>query len=375
MPVPRTLVTQVVREVLHYALLGLVVLAVLFLGENLRRHLELLISVGFAPSDVAALLVGLAGMVAPYVLPITFLFGVLLTVGRMAADGELTAMRSCGIGVRAILAPIAGLGVLVSCVTWVLAVDVEHRSRRELRDVVQRLASRSTMLEPGIFRRLGNRVIYAEGRDRSNALEGVVVSDRTDPRRPLLVFAERGRFALDEHRGELRLSLENGDIHVDPAAAHTGPYQRISFAHFESSIDVSGLFRVAFSTLRPYDMTLEELRTLADRADAGDPLEDVVKKTAADYRVEIHRRFALPLAPIFFAATGVALGVRRRRGARSLGAVLCALVAFGYYALLTFGQFLALEGTLPAAVALWIPNAALAVLAVGLLLRARRLEP
>lgn len=374
MTIPRTLVIRVTRELLHYAALGLVVLAVIFLSENLRRHLDLLIAVGFRPADVAGLVRGLAGMVAPYVLPIAFLFGVLLTVGRMAADSELTAMRACGIGVRAVLAPIAALGVGVSCATWVLAVDVEHRSRRELRDVVQRMASRTTMVEPGRFHRLGSRVIYAEGRDGLDALEGVVLSDRTDPQRPLLIFAERGRFSLDERRGELRLSLENGDIHVDPSLGPGERYQRIAFDHFESAFDVGDLLRVAFSTLRPYDMTLDELRTIAARADAGDPLHDLVKKSAADYRTEMHRRFALPFAPILFAGTGVALGSRRRRGARSLGALLCALVAFGYYALLTFGQFVALRGAVPAWLGLWLPNLVLALVTGWLLFSARRAE-
>ena len=57
---------------------------------------------------------------------------------------------------------------------------------------------------------------------------------------------------------------------------------------------------------------------------------------------------------------------------RSWGVLLCALLAFGYYALLTFGQALALRGTISETAALWLPNAAFAGTAWVLLRRAGR---
>jgi lipopolysaccharide export LptBFGC system permease protein LptF len=64
--------------------------------------------------------------------------------------------------------------------------------------------------------------------------------------------------------------------------------------------------------------------------------------------------------------------MRQRRGARATGVILCALVVFGYYALLIFGQRLGVEERLPAAVALWIPNLTFALIGVGLLESMRR---
>jgi hypothetical protein len=52
----------------------------------------------------------LGTMLAIYALPVSFLFGVLLAIGRMAGDVEIIAMRACGIGIRGLLAPIALLG-------------------------------------------------------------------------------------------------------------------------------------------------------------------------------------------------------------------------------------------------------------------------
>jgi lipopolysaccharide export system permease protein len=370
--VPRTLVLRIAREVLAYGALATAVLAMVFLSENLRRYLGLIVAVDFAPADIGALATGLIGIVASYILPITFLLGVLLTVGRMAADSEITAMRACGIGVRSILLPIVGLGALMSVVSWMLVVDVEHRARRELREVVRSMAARGATLEPGRFRHVGPRVLYAEDRLADDTLEGVVISDRSNPERPLLIFARRGRIDLDEEGAKLRVTLEEGDILVDPIGEQAALAQHIGFASFETVFDVSELFRVGLDSLRPYDMTLEELRSIAARADSGDPLDDLIKKQGSSYEVEMHRRFAVPFAPLLFAPVGVVLGMRRRRGARATGVILCALVAFGYYALLIFGQRLGVEGRLPAFVALWIPNLIFAGIGLAMLEAMRR---
>ena len=91
-----------------------------------------------------------------------------------------------------------------------------------------------------------------------------------------------------------------------------------------------------------------------------------------EYELQIHQRFAMPVAPLLFTLVGVPLGIRQGRSARSTGALLCALVAFAYHALYVTGRYLALQHWVAPALALWVPNVAFAVLALVLLARARR---
>jgi lipopolysaccharide export system permease protein len=90
------------------------------------------------------------------------------------------------------------------------------------------------------------------------------------------------------------------------------------------------------------------------------------------YQLELQRRMALPIATILFALIGVPLGLRKARGARSWGALLCIAVVFSYYAMLSVFQFLGNSEVLSPVMALWLPNAMFAVVALLLLLRARR---
>jgi lipopolysaccharide export system permease protein len=370
---PRTLSAYILREVIEYTLLGLMAITVIFLGQNLLRRLDELMAVGFSSADLLAVLRCLLPMLFSYTLPVSFLFGVLLATTRMASDREITAMRACGLGLREILAPVVALGFAISCASWYLQLEVEHVARRELRDVVQSMAARGSVIEAGRFSRLGDRVLYVDHIDRDNGLERVVIADRSDPQRPVTIFAEFGRFSFDHERGELRLQLQNGDIHIE-AQHDDDRYRRIAFLSIDYTFDVELALRAAFGSLRPYDLSMGELREIVARAEAGASLDHLAEKNPAAYRMQIHRRFAIPVAPTLFAVVGIPLGIRRTRGARSWGALLCVAMAFLYYLLLEGSEMLALEGVLPAAVAIWIPNAVFAATGIALLRRARHAE-
>jgi len=381
MRLPHTLATYVVREVLLYSLLGLVAIGVILVSRNLLRHLDLLIASGASAADVLTVLWCLAGALATYAVPVAFLFGVLLAMGRLASDAEITAAQSCGIGLRTLVLPVASLGLAVTCVTGYLTFDVEHRAQRRLRLLVQTMAAEGRLIEPGEFRRVGERVLFARRRSADNRFEGVLIADRSDPEHPLLIFAEDGELDWDSGRDELRLRLRNGDIHIDRepelgAASASEPagerYRRIAFRTFDYALEIDKELGVKLSADRPREMSAAQLRTVIARAEAGDPLAELRHHDAIYYRLHLERRLALPAAPLLFALIGVPLGIRRVRGGRSWGILVCGMLAFGYYALLTFGQALALRGTISAAAALWLPNAAFAGTAWALLRRARR---
>src|SRR5436190_168309 len=82
------------------------------LGNAVRDLLAPLLA-GQLGWDVALrLILLLFPVVAPFALPMGMLTGVLLTLGRLSADSEITAMRTAGMGLSRIARPILLLGVL-----------------------------------------------------------------------------------------------------------------------------------------------------------------------------------------------------------------------------------------------------------------------
>ncbi len=368
MRAPRTIAAYLLREVVIYTLLGLAAIIVVLVARNLIRRLEDLVNAGFSISDLLTVVSLLGTMLVVYALPIAFLFGVLLAIGRMAADVEITAMRACGLGLRTFMIPVLLLGLLLSGLTLRFSLEAEPAARRQMRAAIKTMLARGGVIEPGQFRRFGpDRLFYVQERDDDGRLYEIVISDRSSPERPFMVFAKSGTIALDEERGELVLELHSGDIHV-LSPADEERYQRIAFERFAYGVDVASLLEKGHKR-RAKEMTMKELRRSIDRARASDS-EDL-REDSVEYALHWHRRIASPFAPTLFGLVGVPIAMRRTRGARSMGMLWCAGLAFSYYLLLNLSEFLALQGWFPAVAATWIPNACFAVLGIVLLLRAR----
>jgi len=368
------------REVLTYTALGLLAITTVMVTQNLFRYLDEMISARVAWTEFGAIVGCLGLMLATYTVPIAFLFGVLLTFGRLSSDSEVIAMQSCGLGFASLFRPLLILGVIASGFTAFLTLEVEHEAQLALRRVVKTMAVRGGFIEPGRFRHLGERMLFVRNIDPSNRLEGVLISDRSDPERPLMIFAEHGRLNWNTERSELEFRLNNGDIHIEPTVDTRGnrgeddSYQRISFLSFDYTLDAASLFGSHFSTLRPREMSMAELHDVIARAKAGESLEHLRRKDPVAYQLQIHRRVALPFAPLLFAFVGGLLGLERRRGTRSWGTLICVALVFGYYVMLIFSEFLAMKRILPANIALWIANAMFALTAVFLFVRGNRVR-
>jgi lipopolysaccharide export system permease protein len=371
MRLPRILSRYVLREVAVYGLVGFLAFATILVTQNLLRRLEDLLALGFTQHDFLVIIGCFGAMFGAYAAPVAFLFGVLLAMGRLSSDSEVTAMQASGLGLRTLLLPVVALGVVLSGLTAWLMIDVEPAGRRQLRTLLEEVASRGGILESGKFRGVGERTVFVTERDRENNLRGVMISDRSDPERPFLVFAERGRFVFESETLIAHLQLENGDVHLDDESGDPNKHGRIAFQALDYSFDVGVLLSESRSKLKAREMTFRDLRVLVQRFDRGEKVEDPRVQQPVTYRLELQRRLALPVAPLLFALVGVPLGLRRARGARSWGALLCIAVVFGYYTLLSVSQFLGGDGVIPPVAALWLPNLAFAALAAFLLLRAR----
>jgi len=369
MLLPRTLARSLAIEVATYAALGCLAFLAILTVQSLAQRLEDLASVGLLWSDTLGVLRWLVPMVGAYAVPMGFLFGVLAAAGRMSADAEVTAMRACGMGLGALLGPVLLVAVAVSVLTALLMMEYEPMARRELRAVFREVASRGAILEPGEFKSIGDRVIFVQSRAMDNRLEGILISDRTNPARPFLVFAQSGRFIFDADQLVIRLELENGDVHVETRGS--GLHQRIAFQHFDYAIDASPLLDRT-RNVRPREMNLAELSASIERAGHELPAPDA--RDPNEYRAQLHRRIALPFAPLLFAALGVPLGLQRPKSARSWGVLVCTGLVVAYYTMLTFSEFLGTSGALPPALALWIPNVVFGLAALPLLWRAQRGE-
>lgn len=375
MRIARTLSLYVMIETLAYCGLAFFLLTLVILTQNLVKRLDELSLLGMTSEDLFAVVQCIFPIAVSYSIPLAFLIGILLSVRRFGADGEIRAIASAGISPNVFLVPYLALGLIATAIFGWLLTSVEHESRRELVQLFKTAAARGAILEPGVFRRIGPRLVFVEDRDRDGTLYGVMILDQSQKDRSFRVFADRGRFRFDERNSEIELELWDGDLHFAPTPEMPERYERIHFNEFGFHLDVGHILGGDFGPVRPKQMDLAELQDVIERGRRGDPLHELDQKNPIEYEIELHRRRALPFAPSLFAAVAGPIALMTEDRGRTLGLLLVLTIAFGYYALAAAMQSAAHLSWLGIGLAIWTPNIIFAALGLFLALRERRRIP
>ncbi len=349
------------KEILLPFVAGVLFLTQLLLATQLLSQADVLFGSGVALRDVGAILLALMPHILGYVLPIAFLLGAVLGVGRLAEDRELMAIAATGFSpTRLVRVPLA-LGVAAGALGLWLSTSVEPiglaAARERMNDVVKRNVTND--VRPGTFYdQIPGYTLYAE-KVRRGRWEHVLIDDRSDPASPVLALAGGGRLEPVGMGQEMQLVLDAGELHRDDADA--GEYVTADFrtatlvvglgtALSDKSVLLRGVREMTSAQMR------EHMREARARGDAAE-----VRR----YQGYLNRRLAQPLAVLPFALLAFPLGAARRVGrAFAVGATLLAVVA--HYVLLRGGEVLAQKGALPAAVALQLPTVVLSLVALAL---------
>jgi lipopolysaccharide export system permease protein len=182
------------REVAQTSVAVTGVLLVVLLSNQLARVLGQAAQSGF-PGSVVLTLIGLTTLQQLTVLvPIGLFLGIVLALGRLYHESEMTAMAACGVGPVSIYRPIVIFAVVVVALLAVLSFRVVPAAgirAQEIRIEALRTAQFGA-LEAGRFRSFagGDAVFYAEKVQRNGQLEGVFVQRRVEDRLEIAV-AER----------------------------------------------------------------------------------------------------------------------------------------------------------------------------------------
>lgn len=303
-------------------------------------------------------------------LPIAFLLGILVGVGRLSQDSELIALRAAGVDLFSLYRPISVLAILATVVTGLVMTVVVPRTNRILYGMKLQLSTFAIAqkIQPGIFSpEFAGRRIYVESAspDRKT-LEGLILADRSNPADgERLTIARKGALELEEEEGRLWLRLEDAVTH------HTAPdargYDRASYRIQRVLLDDTNP-KERFAKTRPdkqlREMTLGELLHRA-RTTKSPELGRLSW-------VEIHKKFSFPAACLVFGLVGLPLGVVNRRGGRAAGFAVSTAIVLGYYVLYASGESGAVKGQVAPWLAMWLPNLLLFGLGLWAIAKVRR---
>jgi len=348
----RTIDRYLIRQILPPFFLALLVLTFLLEIPPVMKTAEPLIAKGVAWRDIARIMLTLLPSALGLTIPMSFLVGLLIGLGRLSADRETVALQACGVSIYRLLRPVAAMAILAAAATLYVMVVAIPDANQAFREITYRIITEraESDIKPRVFfEDFPNRVLYV--RDVSPAGDGwrnVFLADTTHPDQPQIFVASRGDLELDPVKRRVALVLHDGAVHKTNLR-NPDPYDVQRFGTIVMSLDPDTVFRREGLQRGDAELTIAQLQEQIGqlKAQGLSPHAPIMR---------IHMKFSIPVACVVFAVIGLALGVTSRKEGKLGSFVLGTGVIFTYYIVMYLGESLAKAKLVPPPVAMWIPN-------------------
>jgi len=214
----KSYLTVIDRYMLREFILNLLavtsVLWLIFVATRFARYLAQA-AVGNLPGEVIFTLLGYSSLGAlSLLLPIAAFLAVMLALGRMSSDNELTVIAACGIPGRRVMRNVAlfsgSIAIIVAVLALLVVPDV-LTGRYELEQQAKLTADTSGLVA-GSFKesRDGKWTFYSEGlNENKDGMNNVFIEIHREGK-PLIFRASHGHFEIDSDTGNKYLVLKEG---------------------------------------------------------------------------------------------------------------------------------------------------------------------
>lgn len=243
----RLLNQHLIRSAIGPFFFGLFAITFLLIIDVLFRYVDLLVSKGVPFSVATKVLILSLGFTLALSVPMSVLVAVLMGVGQLAGDNEITAMKASGVSLTMILRPLLGFALVIGLGLaafnhWVYP-EANHTLANLLFDIKR---SRPMMeIREQMFTDLSDQLtIFVRGKDdRTGRIDDVTIIEKEEPGdlSPRLTVAAWGRVLTEPHSDAMRLELHDGEIHELPDPRNPRKYQVIRFKQHD--IQLAGMQR------------------------------------------------------------------------------------------------------------------------------------
>ena len=366
----KTAYFYILKEILPIFILGLMTLTIILLMDKILKLIELIVTRGVSLTQILKLLLFISPSFLIFTIPMAVLLGTLLSFGRLSGDSEITAFKASGISLYQLFLPISVFSILAYLLTTFLVLYGLPWGNRGFISTLYLIAQSKADID--IKERVFNDsfdgiVVYVDKVPiREKKMEGILIHDERNPARVGTIFAKEGFLISNPKSQEVILRLFNGDIHrFEP---RTNVYQKVRFDAYDLRLELTQAFTAIGKKLKDKEMSIDEIKENMKR-------KEKKGEDTTSLKVEIHKRYAFPVACIVFGLIGVPLGIQQRRSGKSYGFVFCILIILSYYISLMASEMLAVRRTIPAFLAGWAPNFLFGGLGIYLLIKAASESP
>jgi len=331
------------KEVAKAEFAVFIILMAIFISNEFVRILAKATEGGI-PGKLVMIFIGMrVPELASMILPLSFFLGVLLAYGRIYADNEMTVLHACGISEWYVVRVTLILAFITAIFTGIFTLYLAPLAAEYEYQVKEELAADSGLstLIAGRFQKTGNEkaVVFVHDKNREDgSLEKVFVAqlpkshnDQQSIINTSLVYATKGQI-IEEDTGSQRLVLSDG-------------------IRYQNDINNNEFREVAFSKyyIQIQDQKIEHKR----RKLRAIPTKQLFLDDSANYRAEIHWRFAFPLVCLIVTFIAVPLSVVNPRQGKFAKMLPSLILFLSYFLMLTALRSGIENGVFPSVIGLW----------------------
>jgi lipopolysaccharide export system permease protein len=368
------------------SLSGILLFVFLLITGNAMRDILGLLADGTIPFS---LFLKLLWLLVPYAfsfaMPLGVLIGILLTMGRLSANQELTAFRAAGVSLYSIASPalfVALCGSMLAVyINTIHAPEARANYKSILNDLVRTDPLRFIVPRKFIHDFPGY-VLYV-GEKEEGRMEEFWLWELDDQKRAVrLLRAEQGTFTFDEEADALVLTLIEGftELRNEKNPDDLKAVQpTLMFKDARIRLPLANILGAAHQPRRIANYRMDELRSKKMEMEAivakgTDPPEELEKARRTGQQVQYHisKRFAMAASVFSLALFAVPLGIRVGRTETHANFAIALAIAMSYYIVLVVIGWLEHSPHLRPDLLVWGPNIIAQVLGFWLLIRAQR---
>jgi len=333
------IIRYLVRETLKSQLAILFILFLIFFCQKMVRILGAAVE-GDIPTNLVLSLLGLGvPEMAQLILPLSLFLGLLMTLGRLYTESEITVMHACGLSKAVLIKAAMVLALFTGVVAMVNSMWLGPWSSRHQDEVLAEAKANPGMaaLAQGQFKQAtdGNSVLFIESVEGSSFKDVFLAQLRPKGNaRPSVIVADSGHLSVRPDGSQV-VTLNTGTRFEGTALLRD-----FRITDFQDYVAIVGHQTVA---LNPDDTSQMDMRTLwqSDKPNA---------------RAELHWRITLVLTVFIMALMVVPLSVVNPRQGRVLSMLPAMLLYLIFFLLQTSLKSNAAKGKIDPMIWMWLVN-------------------
>ncbi|MEM9445457.1 MAG: LptF/LptG family permease [Verrucomicrobiota bacterium] len=371
----KILYVYLIKRVLSVTLLSsLSLTCLLVLGNVYQRVFDLMVNNDVPFGIILKMVALLVPFALTFTLPWSLLIGVMLTFGRMSHDLELQSIRSSGVGLVPLIAPVILLSLVMTIICFynnaIIAPNALRTFKLALVDISQNTPTVLIKAREPIDTFDGYRIWV--GRKQGNQVFDVHIWQLNDDNLPVnCIRAEEGKISADLQNYSIGLALLNARQEKrgpDPTQLNT----------IQTGIRANRLpVRISLEQMRDKPninrnrslLTINELQSqmFSENSPAKQPGFSFVA-----ILTEIQKRVSFSFAPFTFVLVGIPLAIRAHRREVSVGLALSLAVVLLYYLITVFAEGFKEKAAFYPELIMWLPNIIFQVVGFYLIWKANR---